>query len=232
MIINKISFTILLYSVIFIAACSPEANHTTSSNLEATVPYEPTLQPAEQEKPEIFDGPFGLKMGLTYAEVKKIIPDLNLSKTNPHFSDSRNIPKPHPNFGGYSFQFSDKTGLCRISALGKQIETGKDGAQIQQEFSLLDEALTSKYGNGKKLDFASRDYGTPEFWMLYLLENDRTLYKSWSKETKANLSNEIESISIKAYAESLSKGYLTLRYEFKNFSDCYEENKINTNKSL
>ena len=68
--------------------------------------------------------------------------------------------------------------------------------------------------------------------MMYLLKKNRTLAKFWDKETGSTLLNNLEAIELQAKASDMSTGYLVLRYEFENISDCVTESKNNKNKGL
>lgn len=224
------SSPVLVFVSIILSACSQETVSTEKSTPKSEVASLPEVQPVKQEEKKVFDGPFGLKMGLTSAEVAKIIPSFIEKNDEKGMASADTVPVPHSEFESYSFIFSEKSGLCVISGIGKDIKSGSAGLEVKSAFDSLDDALKEKYGNGKKFDFGSDR--SPEFWMLHLLQKDRFLSKYWDKTTKAKLSNNINSILIRANSVRISEGFINIRYEFENVDDCIKEQKENKNKGL
>jgi hypothetical protein len=145
---------------------------------------------------------------------------------------SSTVPVPHPDFESYSLGFSRKSGLCKVVAIGKDIKSGQTGFELRSAFDALDKAITAKYGQGKKYDFTSERYDSPEFWMMHLLQKNRTLAKVWSSSNGSTLSADLDSISLEARATDMSTGYLVVHYEFQNMSDCVTEGEAEKNKAL
>jgi hypothetical protein len=54
----------------------------------------------------------------------------------------------------------------------------------------------------------------------------------WNKSTGATLPPTVSAISLEAGAISSDTGYINIRYEFSNFSDCESEDKAVRNKAL
>lgn len=228
----KIKITGLLV-LIALAGCQKEHGTAQVQEQEQASASRPTTQPpVAPAKPSAYDGPFGLKMGLSIEEVKKIIPGLSKTEQSEWIYKADSVPTPHPDFDFYVLNFSEKTGLCKISAIGKDIKSGDSGAEVKSDFNSLDESLSKKYGKGKKYDFTSSKYESPEYWMMYLLKKNRTLAKFWDKETGSTLLNNLEAIELQAKASDMSTGYLVLSYDFENISDCVTESKNNKNKGL
>lgn len=191
------------------------------------------LTPAPTIAKATYDGPFGLKMGLSPEETKAAIPSLEEKidqGSGIYRADS--VPIPHPDVESYSLFFSQKSGLCKIVAIGKDIKSGDAGYEVQTAFEALDKAITNKYGRGKKYDFTSERYDSPEFWMMHLLQKNRTLAKVWSKEEGSTLSSNLSSIELQAGATDMSTGYLVMRYQFENMPDCIAEGEAERNKGL
>ena len=227
---KKLFSIVVASSSIFLLACTQEATPTISENSAAKT-VEPPPEPVKPAALQKFDGPFGLRMGLTDVEVKKYISDLQPSEKPGGFNAST-VPTPHPSFESYSLQFSEKSGLCSITGIGRDIESSDTGAEVKAAFSSLDEALTAKYGVGKKYDFSNQRYDSPEFWMLHLLKKNRTLAKFWDREEKSNLPESIRTIALQAHASGISKAFINIRYEFSNIDDCIAERKNKINKAL
>lgn len=179
-----------------------------------------------------YDGPFGLKMGLSRDQLKSIIPSAQETQKERFIWTSNSVPIPHPNFDSYLFGFSEKSGLCSIVAIGKEIKSSNTGDDIKVKFSAIDEALSKKYGKGVGFDFVSNQHSSPEFWMLELFQKNRTLAKSWHKDEGSKLPEELLGIEIQAHADNISSGYISIRYEFINITDCSNESELRNNKGL
>ena len=192
----------------------------------------PVQQVVTPKKPLTYEGPFGLKMGLSIEETKSLISGISKSEESEWIYHADTVPIPHSDFESYSLRFSQTNGLCKISAIGKDIKSGDSGSEIKSVFNSLDESLSKKYGKGKKYDFTSSKYESPEYWMMYLLKKNRTLTKFWMKEYGSTLSNNLSAIQLNANAIDMSTGYLILNYEFENFSDCVDEAKSEKSKAL
>ena len=207
-------------------ACKPtQQPQTSAKELEPT----PKNVAVEQKK---YDGPFGLQMGLSKHDLKSLIAGAKEIEADSSVWESTSVPTPHSDFESYFFRFSEKSGLCSIGAIGKDITTGGAGTELKSQFDTIDEALTNKYGKGKKFDYTTDRYSSLEFWMLELLQKNRTLAKYWDREEKSNLPDWLTSISIEAKASDIHTGYISLRYEFSNIDQCISESKSNANKGL
>ena len=218
-----------LLAIFVLAGCQKEQGMAQTQTQASSPPTQPTVAPP---KPIVYEGPFGLKMGLSIEETKKLISGLSKNENGEWIYRADSVPTPHPDFDFYSLQFSENSGLCSISAIGKDIKSGDSGAEIRSDFNSLDESLSKKYGKGKKYDFTSSKYESPEYWMMYLLKKNRTLAKFWNKENGSNILNNLSVISLQAKASDMSTGYLILSYDFENISDCMAESKANNSKGL
>ncbi len=215
-----------LLAIFILAGCQKEQD--TAQAQASPSPTRPTVVPP---KPIVYEGPFGLKMGLSIEDTKKLS-GLSKMEQSEWIYRADIVPTPHPDFESYLLQFSEKTGLCRISAIGKNIISSDSGNEVKSNFNSIDESLSKKYGKGKKYDFTSSKYDSPEYWMMHLLKKNRTLIKFWNKENGSNLLNNLSDISLKAEASDMWTGYLILTYEFENISDCVAESKSNNSKGL
>lgn len=218
-----------LLTIIALSGCQQNSSPV-STRTPAEHPTAPLSSPATSRV--IHDGPFGLKMGLSPAEVKAAVPSLEESDQGAGIYRSVSVPVPHPDFESYSLLLSQKSGLCKIVAIGKDIQSGDTGFEVRSAFDALDKAITSKYGKGKKYDFTSERYDSSEFWMMHLLQKNRTLAKIWSKEEGSSLTNNLSAIALEAGASDMSTGYLVMRYEFQNMPDCVAEGEAEKNKGL
>lgn len=218
---------ICLSAIFALSGCKPDVSPSNaSSQVEQPAPSPVAVQAT-------YDGPFGLKMGLSPAEVKVAIPSLEKTDLGPGVYRSNSVPISHPDFEGYTLIFSQRSGLCKITAIGKDIQSGDTGFEVRSAFDDLDKAVTNKYGKGKKFDFSSERYDSPEFWMMHLSHKNRTFEKHWpSTEGGANLPSDLSAIGLSARASDMRTGYLVMSYEFQNISDCVAEGEAEKNKGL
>lgn len=180
--------------------------------------------------PKSYDGPFGLKQGLTPDEVRAVT--ALTSGDTPGMYTAATVPSPHVAFESYVLGFSSKSGLCTITAIGKDITAGSYGTEVISAFDDLESALQKKYGPDKKYDFAGGIMDDPQYWMMALSEKNRTLAAVWNKESKATLPPSLSSIGLEARGSDINTAYINLRYEFSNVADCESEAKQEQNKGL
>ena len=219
-----------LITLVGLLGCKPRADAQSAASPSETTPAA-TLPQSVAAVP-VYEGPFGLKMGLSVEAVKAIIPSLKENEGDRSLYSSFTVPVPHPDFEYYMFVFSQKSGLCKVVAIGKNITTGDAGTDVKSAFDDIDKAISTKYGKGEKYDFTSERYDSPEFWMLHLLQKNRTLAKFWSTKNGSTLTNDLALISLQAQAENMSTGYLALNYEFQNMPGCSQEDEAEKSKAL
>jgi hypothetical protein len=126
------------------------------------------------------------------------------------------VPKPHAAFEMYSLLFSPKEGLLKLTAYGKDIRTNGFGEAVRDAFMEIRDAVANTYGQPETLDFVRSGslWHEPEYWMMGLLKDERTLDAFWKKE----IPNGICDIDLEAKAMSTEKGFLVLSYEFDGWS--------------
>ncbi len=163
-------------------------------------------------------GPFGFEMGMTIEQVRRVV-KLEPVDGKGRFL-ARTAPKPHPAFEAYALAFSPTTGLAKVIALGKDIETKDTGLELRRAFDDLRQSLDAKYGNGERTDLltAGSTMPSPSWWMLKLNAGEQVLEGLW-KASDLPLPDNLRSILLRAEARSLSQGILVLSYEFTNYTD-------------
>jgi hypothetical protein len=180
-----------------------------------------------------YDGPLGLKLGLTVSQVKEMAPDLVAADDLPGWYATANVPTPHPSFDLYMMHFSKKSGLCVLEGLGKSIKSGSSGTEVRLAFDELTAGVSQRYGHGKKYDFfEGAAMGDSRFWMMALESKNRTLAMSWDKETGATLPNTLSNVYVFAKALDIETGIINIQYEFSNVADCESEENEIKNKGL
>ena len=178
-------------------------------------------------------GPLGLDKGMTLDELKK---QGAFASGNQQFVyTAKTIMNGHPDFEAYSVILTPEQGLCKIQAVGKDIETSGYGTELQGKFKDLIDALSSKYGApGDNWDFlhAGSIWKEPQYWMMGMIKKERTLSAGWSKPKKSNLPHSLESILVQVAALSSNKGYIRISYEFDNIDACMAVLQAKKNSSL
>jgi hypothetical protein len=173
----------------------------------------------------IFSGPFGLDMGMTLDQIK--------SKTgkSPELiqDDLYRVVPPNTNnlFESYTVQVHSRYGIYSIRAIGKGITTTGYGRDVKNTFDNLIASIEKTYGKYKKYDFLeSRSiWDEPDDFMMGLVKKERYLSAFWDKEEGSTLPNDISEISVVAYGQSSSKGYVILSYNSPNRKIIDEEKK-------
>ena len=183
------------------------------------------------------DGPFGLTMGMTYNQIKKI--DKNIKKLDIRlFYSIKIVPRPHPAFESYIVQIGPTRGLSIIKAIGKNIYTSVYGTEIRNVFENMNKALCLKYGKGKVTDRLG--YGSiwnePKDFTMALIRKERALLSLWGtindKTYSKSPPNNIAMIKLNTKISKRNTGYILLSYLFDNKYDVEAKLKTKNNQSL
>lgn len=186
--------------------------------------------------PPAVDGPFGLKMGQTMAELGAV-PDGD----TPGLYMLKSVPIPHQNFSEYRVLGSDKTGICKIVAMTPSFNSNDFGTPLRGQFSDLQEALEKKYGLATdSIDQASPGsiWRDPRYFHTALEKEERVLKTYWiaakAKGSKPafELPYDLAAISIQAIGFEGNRAMIRLAYEFKNAGACIESIKAQADKAL
>lgn len=176
--------------------------------------------------------PFGLTFGAPREQVARVT---NLTPgESPGVFTTERVPNAHPDFEKYQLVISPSYGLCKIIAIGKDVETSAYGAEVLSAFDRLKTALQEKYGEPQAYNHLrpgsiwdkSRD------WMMSLRQKERTLAAFWTRGHIPGLAPPVQAIGLTAHALTPSKGYVTLAYESANFDPCLDEISRARNNAL
>lgn len=176
-------------------------------------------------------GPFGLDKGMSVEAVKRATGGTLEKRKNFVYRTTR-VPKPHTEFESYTFIISPTTGLCKIQAIGKDIDNDSYGSEIQSRVERLSEQLTKTYGKpSNEFDhlLAGSIWDGASEWMMALSKNERAFVKYWTKAS--GLNHGITGIELKAHGLSQSKGFVTLGYEFDDGA-CIDEMRASDAQAL
>lgn len=160
---------------------------------------------------------FGLSIGLTLDQIDK-----QAQQIDHGVYATPKVPKTDKSFKRYSLVIGPKTGLCKITAVGKTIPTKPSGKKLRSEFEKMRRKLAKKCGEGETQDFVEpgSTYEAPEQFMMSLKAKDRKLETRWYDQDGSKFKADIEVIVLKASSTRTNKGFLTLEYIFTNYKEC------------
>jgi hypothetical protein len=168
---------------------------------------------------EAFCGPFGIDMGMTLEQVRKIsktVPKESIAADETQFDDMYLItpPNTHNLFKSYAVKIDPTHGVYFISAVSKNISTNRYGTELLSEFNNLVNGIEKTYGKYNKQDFLlpKSIWNEPQDFMRALIDKERYLRAYWNKSEGSNMLNNIVKIEIITTAKDTSNGVLTIGY--------------------
>jgi hypothetical protein len=175
-------------------------------------------------------GPFGLNFGDSYAQLSKL--GLVKDKVNQWYT-AKSVPRPHPDFVTYELLISPKLGLCKIIASNSNISSDSYGSTLRQQYNLLEDSLSRKYGEGKKFDYLKSGsiWDEPRDFMMGLVKDERVLVTYWTVPDPSS-HDGVAVISLRADARNKSTGVIIINYESKNGKECIDVAREETNSTL
>lgn len=191
------------------------------------------VKPKEEPKPPTkWEGPLGVKKGLTKQELKQAGVDLIL--IDGFIYSSPEAPAKNSAFSKYIYFVTDAAGLCRVIGETEVMDVNDFGSQARSRFDDLEKALTEKYGKSKSYKFvrAGSIWKSDSEFMMGLTKKERYHATTWSKEDGSTLPEGINSILLDITSNGYQKATVNLNYEFDNIEDCVKESKDKQNSSL
>lgn len=233
---KKITLLTFAMASVVISACGdkgdgPVASSQTQPTSSVTEHSSKPPSPPAQKK---WEGPFGLAMGLTAAQIQASGTTLTAIPEIPGLMRSSAAPLPNSSFSEYLYMFGSDSGLCKVIASTAPIAANPFGDQIKSTFDELSRAITEKYGAPESHQFVKNGsiWTDSNDWMMSLAKEERFHASYWTTAKIPEMPNNIVSIGLTARAESPYKGYVSLAYEFSNFESCQDERKKLKNSSL
>lgn len=184
----------------------------------------PTVAPVKEKRPPA-DGPFGVKMGLSRSDIEEMIGGkLQKISDTPDFYASSTAPKTSSAASSYIYRIGNVTGLCMVKGVSSDIATNGYGLQLKSDYKELKGLLSEKYGQPDETDMLlpGSIWDDADEWMMALRKKDRYLLSHWDGD-EMTLPNDLGSIALSVGAQTSSKGYLLIEYEFTNYDDCEAE---------
>jgi len=171
-----------------------------------------------------YDGPFGLAGAISVAELERLgFKDAGRA-SNLYFGKP---PKPLSDAGTYAVLATPAAGACRIMAHVDVKVVNGSGDQLKEKTDQLAELMAVKYGkHSDKVDYVKEDVyrRNRQFWMMGLKEESILYAYDWSAgKTEKPLPVDLENIEVAADTDSISSGYVAIKYTFKNFPACRKE---------
>ncbi len=166
-----------------------------------------------------WSGPFGLKMGLSVKQIESAGITLTLEKEDLYLASS--VPSPHRDFESYMLVMSPTSGLAKIIAISKDIQTNSQGHSLRGKFEDIQTVLESKYGESETMDLLMPGsiWDDPGDFMMAIKLEERILVCSWFEDNDSMKAYNLDAIALQAKATDSNTGYLSLLYEFTNFPD-------------
>jgi len=220
-----------LLVVAFLASSSDQANAGKKKSVEADSADAST---AKSEAQKTYDGPFGLAMGISVAELQDVYGFRRDGKKLGYFVGQP--PKPVSGMDSYFAVATKNQGVCKVGATIIVDPVNDMGDQIKTETDKVAELIQLKYGKyTDKLDYVKEDYYRihPDTWMSGLHDQLVAYSYLWGHGKKSGtLPNNINSIEAVSVATSVFDGYVQISYEFSNFKDCLSEIKKQNSSNL
>jgi hypothetical protein len=167
--------------------------------------------------------PFGLRQGMSLAQVREAVPTLKKAANAPMIHVTTEVPRQDfSTFDSYLLLIAPTAGLCKVVAPGKAIDPGVYGERIQRQADGLAEQITVAYAVQPKKEDSLRPgsaWTLPHEWILGLLEGDRNYRFTWDLAPESSSG----AVALEAMASNPTSAYLRLTFEFENMKACQSE---------
>ncbi|QJR35214.1 hypothetical protein [Gemmatimonas groenlandica] len=186
---------------------------------------ENSAQPVKQAATEVpvRDGPFGLSMGMSEQAAKAATSGWSMIEQG--FFTVEKVPRTHDAFVSYTLMFGS-AGLCKIIAVGRNIESDAHGTVLMGSFKSLEDGVSEKYGKPSEEHNVLQTgsiWNDPQDFMMALLKKERLFVTLWEKKADSMNIGHVKTIALQAHALDRSTAWLRVGYEFENFDACSKE---------
>jgi hypothetical protein len=160
---------------------------------------------------------FGIEMGMP-VESLDILEEIEKEP----YTYAIAVPKPHSEFERYLVIAPPETGVCKVWGIGKNHDNDSYGTSVKAAFSILLTALESRYRDYKLYDFIRSEgiWDGPDEWVMSLRQSERTYIAFWTEDSKSNLSEGLEAISLGVMSLDRDTAYIVIQYEYDNIDEC------------
>jgi hypothetical protein len=124
-------------------------------------------------------------------------------------------------FEYYLLTITPEQGLCKVTASGNTVDTNAFGSQLKDEATRFEKILTESYGPPSRRANHLRPgsiWDAPGDWMMSLVKLERMYALLWQQD-------DGNTIAVFARGLSSDSGFVTLTYQFPNFTACAAEAK-------
>jgi hypothetical protein len=168
--------------------------------------------------------PFGIRPGMTEAELRRIARLDNFSGT-PGIFTTPDLPAGRPgDFAAYTLVISPRRGLCKLIAVSPPMETA---ASLKWQFQKVKLNLIAYYGGPR--DFEGYIQGATltdaKDWMKAVARREAVLSAAWLKEYGASLPTGIDGIIADVSANAENQAFATATFYFGSERTCDEERR-------
>ena len=180
-------------------------------------------------------GPFGFEKGMTRDEIIKLVGKeaIDVQGSKDDVLELHTAPKPHQAFESYVLIISPTKGLLKVAAVGKTISTGDSGMELRTAFGEILTVLTRKYGTAKTYDMCGGSgCSSPQYWMLSLIQKNRTLEAYWKPTEPTVPTSRISTIGLMTKALGINSGYIMCGFEFEGFEEYSATKNATQNENL
>jgi hypothetical protein len=172
-------------------------------------------------------GPFGLERGMPLSSLRII-------KKNGPISYIVAVPSPIDAFERYNVIATESAGVCKISAMGRDVDSDAYGYSIKQKYEELKATLIKKYGDPKTYEFLQFKsiWDEPRDWSMSIYKKERVHSSFWSKNVGSTTPDGMTGIILEINSVESGTNYLSLMYEFDNFLQCKSQVSSMEEKAL
>lgn len=133
------------------------------------------------------------------------------------------VPEPNNEFESYTAVATPRTGVCKVTGIGRTHQNDDYGSDTRSSFTSLRGRLSQRYGSSHDFDFlrSGAIWKESREWVWSIYKHERTLASFWVPSEGATLPAPLRAVTLEAKSVNPSSGaYLTLTYEFDNFDAC------------
>lgn len=132
------------------------------------------------------------------------------------------VPKPHPLFDLYLVWTSDSTGVCMVTAMSKEFDNDRFGANVRSEFEKISTALKGLYGDPERIDFLKSGgiWDDPDEWVMSIRQNERVFGDVFENVRQTDAGSNLTGLEMQISAFASDTSVIRLQYQFDNFEEC------------
>jgi len=168
--------------------------------------------------------PFGLRFGTSLATLRDQLGARPFTSRFNGWFTLPAVPSPSGPFSSFQLFVSPVSGLCSVTAVSSNIESGPGGAEARQAFSAVRDSLDGVYGTSTPLEsvVSNPRYTGPEEWMLSLYYRERTYRVVWNQGS-GRFPSQLSEVSLTLQATSEGVAHLVLRVFRVASRECVDE---------